>query len=130
MPSGAGAMIIERSRGRIMLLRRSAAVIHGGAWNLPGGYVEPGELRWQTAARELVEEAGISPRNTAIEWAGTKEAGPFFALVGYVAAPVPVTLNYESDGFGWFTAREIVSATPVMMSVRALLGARVQPLRE
>lgn len=121
-------MLVERSQGRVLLLRRSALVPHAWLWNLPGGDVEPGETRSQAAIRELREEAGIDPATARIRWAGTKTQGPWFALVGYVARPVPVRLDFESSAFGWYSSREIVREPALHPSVMPLLGAHVDPL--
>ena len=126
--SGAGVMLIERSQGRVLLLRRSALVPHAGLWNLPGGEVERGETRSRAAVRELREESGIDPAAAGIRWAGVKTCGPWFALVGYVAHPVAVRLDHESNAFGWYSSREIVREPALHPSVVPLLGARIDPL--
>lgn len=46
------------SRGYVLLGKRKGA--HGaGEWALPGGKVDPNELPWEAAERELREETGI-----------------------------------------------------------------------
>lgn len=46
--------------GQILLLERAAGMMIG-FWSVPGGLVDPGETPPQAAARELFEEAGLSP---------------------------------------------------------------------
>jgi ADP-ribose pyrophosphatase YjhB (NUDIX family) len=43
--------------GRVLMVRQQRA--YGVHWELPGGYVEPGETLEQTAAREVLEETGV-----------------------------------------------------------------------
>ena len=43
--------------GRVLMVRQRRA--YGVHWELPGGYVEPGETLEQTAAREVLEETGV-----------------------------------------------------------------------
>ncbi len=61
-PKPAAAVLLERDAGgpdpEILLLRR--AVEPGfGAWDLPAGYLDPGESFEAAARRETLEEAGI-----------------------------------------------------------------------
>ena len=62
--SGAGivhvvAGVLSDARGRILLARRTAGRDLAGAWEFPGGKVEPGETPFQALDRELHEELGI-----------------------------------------------------------------------
>jgi 8-oxo-dGTP diphosphatase len=50
-------VIIER--GRVLLTQRKAGGHLGGAWELPGGKVDPGEDPRDALRRELREELGI-----------------------------------------------------------------------
>jgi mutator protein MutT len=56
----AGA-VIDRS-GRVLIAQRPAGKTLAGAWEFPGGKLEPGEGRAQGLARELREEIGIDVR--------------------------------------------------------------------
>jgi len=53
------AAVIEDARGRILLARRSNGRDLEGAWEFPGGKLEPGESPEQALCRELHEELGI-----------------------------------------------------------------------
>ena len=46
--------------GQILILERASGMMHG-FWSVPGGIVDPGEPPQEAAARELGEEAGITP---------------------------------------------------------------------
>jgi 8-oxo-dGTP diphosphatase len=51
------AIIIEE--GKVLITRRPPGGRHPGAWEFPGGKVEPGETPAGCLARELSEELGI-----------------------------------------------------------------------
>jgi 8-oxo-dGTP diphosphatase len=53
------AGVIRDPRGRILLARRTQGRDLAGAWEFPGGKVEPGESPETALARELREELGI-----------------------------------------------------------------------
>ena len=53
------AGVIRDARGRILLARRTEGRDLSGAWEFPGGKVEPGETPEAALARELREELGI-----------------------------------------------------------------------
>lgn len=56
------AAVLRDARGRILLARRTAGRDLAGAWEFPGGKVEPGETALQALDRELDEELGIRVR--------------------------------------------------------------------
>ena len=53
----AAGIVLER--GRVLLTQRKAGTHLAGAWELPGGKVEPGEDPRAALRRELREELGI-----------------------------------------------------------------------
>lgn len=53
------AAVLTDARGRILLARRTAGRDLAGAWEFPGGKVEPGETPLQALDRELHEELDI-----------------------------------------------------------------------
>jgi 8-oxo-dGTP pyrophosphatase MutT (NUDIX family) len=56
----AGAAIFRGDE--ILLLHRSPLASNPGAWDLPGGHVEPGETLPRAARREVREETGFDVR--------------------------------------------------------------------
>ena len=56
----AGAAIFRNDQ--ILLLHRSPLASNPGAWDLPGGHVEPGETLSRAARREVREETGFEVR--------------------------------------------------------------------
>jgi 8-oxo-dGTP diphosphatase len=54
-----GVAVLIASHDRLLLLKR--AHVHGeGTWAVPGGHLEPGESLEGCAAREVMEETGLS----------------------------------------------------------------------
>jgi 8-oxo-dGTP diphosphatase len=53
----AAAVVVEQ--GRVLLSQRKAGTHLEGAWEFPGGKVEPGEDPRDAVARELEEELGV-----------------------------------------------------------------------
>ncbi|MER3546376.1 MAG: Nudix family hydrolase [Rhodanobacteraceae bacterium] len=53
------AGVLSDARGRVLLLQRKPGTHLAGAWEFPGGKLEPGEHIEQALRRELYEELGI-----------------------------------------------------------------------
>lgn len=59
LPVHVVAGVLTDARGRILLARRTEGRDLAGAWEFPGGKLEPGETPFQALDRELFEELGI-----------------------------------------------------------------------
>jgi mutator protein MutT len=61
------ALAVVLRGGRVLLRARAEAGGLDGAWEFPGGKIEPGETPAEAAARELAEETGLgAPRLTPL----------------------------------------------------------------
>lgn len=63
-------LVYVRSGGRTLMVHRvkKAHDMHAGKWNGLGGKLEPGETPEMCAAREVLEESGLTPAD--LEWRG------------------------------------------------------------
>ncbi|MBA4790322.1 MAG: NUDIX hydrolase [Rhizobiales bacterium] len=101
--------------GRVLLARRGFAP-GLGLWSLPGGRVEPGETLAEAAAREVMEEVGVSAEMVAVaaalDFIGHDDAGVLashFVVVAHAALwragdPQP---GLEATEVGWFAPDEV-----------------------
>lgn len=68
-PSPTNGAIIENEKGEIMLVRR-AKDPKKGYWDIPGGFINPGETAEESTVRELREELGAN--QIELEYLGTE----------------------------------------------------------
>ena len=112
-PKPAAAVLLERdAEGQdpsILLLRR--AVEPGlGAWDLPAGYLDPGESFEDAARRETLEEAGITVQLVAL--AGVYHSAAANAVTAVYRARatdagVTVVTDFESSDHAWVVRSRI-----------------------
>lgn len=114
-------MLLERrdpgtDEPSVLLLRR--AVQPGlGWWDLPAGYLDPGESFEQAARRETLEEAGIKVELTALSGvyhspAANAVSVVFRARTGEPAASVQ--LDFESSDHAWVPRSRVAEWLPRM----------------
>jgi 8-oxo-dGTP pyrophosphatase MutT (NUDIX family) len=118
-PSPAAAVVLERQSAddgepEILLLRR--AVDPGlGAWDLPAGYLDPGESFEMAARRETLEEAGIEIELLGL--IGVYHSPPANAVTAVfraraTSADASVTLDFESTEHAWVARSEMAGWLP------------------
>jgi 8-oxo-dGTP pyrophosphatase MutT (NUDIX family) len=61
-PRGAMTVVLDEDTERVLLIWRHRFVTGEWLWELPGGYIDPGEDGATAAAREVEEETGYRPR--------------------------------------------------------------------
>jgi len=86
-PGGAAAVALD-AQGRVCLLRQYRHAAGGWLWELPAGKLDPGETPFNTARRELAEEAGVE----AEEWT---DLGAMHSSPGILAEVVHLYLASE-----------------------------------
>jgi len=113
------SVTLQREDGRVLLLKRRAE--RGGFWQILTGRIEPGESPLQTAAREVHEETGFSPRLDEIRelryahgFALGGRIPPLFARETAFAAAVSgePRLSDEHDEHRWCTPDEALQLLP------------------
>lgn len=120
-PKPAAAVLLERqSEGAmepsVLLLRR--AVQPGvGAWDLPAGYLDPGESFEIAARRETREEAGLDVELIAL--AGVYHSAPANAVTAVFRArsvrpDADVEIDAESSEHAWVSRSEVTGWLPRM----------------
>jgi 8-oxo-dGTP diphosphatase len=128
----AAGVIIER--GRVLLTQRKAGAHLGGAWELPGGKVDPGEDPREALRRELREELGIDVTVGEIvdvtfhryEDDGKTVLLLFFDAARTSGSPEPSAI--DAAAFEWAGADKLDAArfpaadVMVLKKVRARLG--------
>jgi len=113
------SVTLQREDGHVLLLKRTPE--RGGFWQILTGRVELGENPLQTAAREVHEETGFSPRLDEIRDLGYLHAfamrgsqPPLFAEETTFAATVrgEPRLSDEHDEHRWCTPAEALRILP------------------
>lgn len=101
----AGALILAKDTGRVMLNLRSRFTSHTGTWSFWGGMVEGDEQITEGLSREIFEEMGdipnileVLPLDIYHSADGNFQYYTMLIVVGQEFIP---RLNRESDGYSW-----------------------------
>jgi ADP-ribose pyrophosphatase YjhB (NUDIX family) len=116
-PLPAAAVLLERQRDgmtEILLLRR-AVEPGAGAWDLPAGYLDPGESFEQAAVREAREESGIDVE--LVQLTGVYHSAPANAVTAvFRATPADasaeVSVDFESSDHAWVPRTDVDAWLP------------------
>ena len=118
---------------QILLLHRSSQASNPGAWDLPGGHVEPGETLARAARREVREETGydvrIGPLFHAEVFGSVSKRGKIRPTVGvyfHCAAPTrkaPRLDREEHTEYAWVRASELEDYPTIPYLTRTVRAA-------
>ncbi|KKN56083.1 hypothetical protein LCGC14_0575610 [marine sediment metagenome] len=111
-----GSGILYTTGERVLLLHRAPDVLEPSCWGLPGGAVpenaqgEPLDLL-KSAENEAEQEMGWALPGELIDTYVHEEPGfrytTFICLVDEAATQENLQLNWESDNYGWFAAKDL-----------------------
>ena len=87
-PGVGAAVLVRDGDGRVLLVRRGPRSTRAGRWCIPAGYVDYGEEIREAAAREVLEEAGV-----------TVEVGDVIQVMSNFHDPARLTVGV------WFAGR-------------------------
>ena len=101
--AGVGAVILDREKQHVVLIRRGHAPLQG-EWSLPGGEVELGEALEAAVVREVREETGLQVKPVRVlkvfDRIHRDEAGRVqyhYVLVDFICRVTGGTLRADSD---------------------------------
>jgi ADP-ribose pyrophosphatase YjhB (NUDIX family) len=122
----AGALFVDEA-GAVLLVRPT----YKAYWDIPGGYVEPGESPREACIREVREELGISPRIgrlLVVDWAPNEDEGDKLLFIfdgGTLSAEVlgRVALQAAEVAEYAYQAPDRLSGLTIPRLVRRLLAA-------
>jgi 8-oxo-dGTP diphosphatase len=96
-PRVAAGVIFTDAASRVLMVRPT----YKDYWDIPGGYVEPGESPHDAAAREVKEELGLTldvGRMLAVDWAPSDKEGDKLLFL-FAGPPLPDDVAFRfADG--------------------------------
>ena len=124
-------------RGETVLLVQRGKAPYAGAWNLPGGSIEPGETALQAATRETFEETGLTCTlsalagiNDVIVHDDTGALTHHYLIAVYCGlAPVGEPIAGDDASAARFVTMAELPDMGVAAHVRALIGAAYDQLQ-
>lgn len=129
-PAPTASAVVVDDRGRVLLARRGIEPFRG-LWDLPGGFMRPGEDGEAAARRELGEETGLAIATGAVLAILPDTYGPdgvatlnIFYLARVVGGePQPAS---DVSEIGWFRPGELPPAAEIAFAcvARALAAWR------
>jgi len=127
---GASICLLAPQTQSVLMGRRAKAPAEGH-WAFPGGGREPGETAWESALRELREEAGVELDSQPFQRYDVfhGEAGRAFHVEGFVAltlSELPLTPSWELTELGWYPLAEAAAFRPITPGTLRVLRDLIQ----
>jgi len=127
-PAPTAGAIVEDREGRILLVRRAIEPFKG-KWDVPGGFVKPGEDGEDAMRRELAEELGVEVLVGVGAWViadtygeGVPTLNIFYPARIVSGEPAPAD---DVDEIAWFGGDALPPGSEIAFScVRELLARR------
>ncbi|MCK9930334.1 NUDIX hydrolase [Frankia sp. Mgl5] len=125
--AAAGALFFDEE-GRVLLVEPS----YKPGWDIPGGFIEPGESPYAACVREVEEEIGIVPPIgplLAVDWASDEIAGDMLLFVfdgGLLPEPWRERIRVDMDEIincAFTPISEVDDVLPVMHARRVRAAA-------
>jgi 8-oxo-dGTP diphosphatase len=117
-------VILIRSRGRFLVIRRAAGVTRPGWWSPPSGRLEADESASDAAVREAQEELGIVVRPIAQVWVCPTDDGSY-ELAWWLVEADEVALTPAPDEVAevrWVTPAEFLELSPIFDAHRVFFS--------
>ena len=127
MPKASIVVPLDESGENVLMLWRHRFIMDRWTWELPGGYVDPGEEPESSARRELEEETGwtsdrITPLGTFQPLAGTADfENHLFLAENCQPTGAPPDIN-EAARLEWVP----LSSVPARIASGEIIGAAAQ----
>ena len=112
----AGALFVDEY-DRVLLVEPT----YKSYWDIPGGYVEPGESPLAACAREVHEELGITPSLgplLVIDWAPAEQEGDKLLFVfagGALTANELAAIRLQPDELRSYDFRDLAGADAILI---------------
>lgn len=122
---GCAAGVLCVQANRMLLLQRSRDISFSHYWCLPGGWLNPGEDILTGAIREATEEMGPLPESLLFKHKSEVTWNDVHFTIFVMKTPMwRPTLDWESEGYGWFTYEEAMGLPLIKGASLALLDLR------
>ena len=121
--AGAGALIVAKSTGRLLIPKRSDEVEQPNTWGVWGGAIDGGKTPVQAVQQEVEEECGYHGHMELYPLYVFKDAHSGFQYFNFLAVvddEFDPVLNWETSNFGWFTLDNLPS--PLHFGLKSLLN--------